>query len=82
MKIGIYDALTGEQIERDATSEEKAMLDAEAAQSVLDKQAKQDAAETLWNTKVSAYAKLGLTVEEIEALAPKPDWLKPSGTLD
>ena len=76
MKIGIYDALTGEQIERDATFEEKAMLDAEAAQSVLDKQTQKEAAETLWNTKVNAYTKLGLTVEEIEALAPTPEWLK------
>ena len=38
--------------------------------------------ENSWNSKVSAYKKLGLTAEEIEAIAPTPLWLKPSGTLD
>ena len=81
MKIGIYDGLTGEQIERDATPVEKALLEAEAEQAIIDKQAKRNAAETLWNTKVSAYEKLGLTAEEIEALAPKPEWLKINAAL-
>jgi hypothetical protein len=30
-----------------------------------------------WETKVAAYQKLGLTPEEIEAIAPTPQWLLP-----
>jgi len=72
MKIGQFDALTGEQIIRDATPEEIAEKEAEIAQWLADKSAKELAAAELRATKISAYQKLGLTSEEIEALLPTP----------
>lgn len=70
MKIGQFDALTGEQIIRDATPEEIAAREAEIAQWLADKEAKEAAAIELRATKISAYKKLGLSETEIEALLP------------
>ena len=72
MKIGEFNALTGEQIVRDATPEEVAEREAEVAEFNADKLAKKVEAEQLRATKISAYQKLGLTAEEIEALVPTP----------
>lgn len=74
-KVFIYDHSTGEEIVREMTDEEQAQRNAEIAAYSAEKQAKQDAAETAWRTKVSAYEKLGLTSDEIKALAPTPEWL-------
>lgn len=72
--IGIYDGSTDTYIERLATDQEQAEIDAreaEAAQKELLLKAQE---EELRATKISAYQKLGLTESEIEALlsAPKP----------
>jgi hypothetical protein len=69
-KITIFDATTGESIEREMTAQEKKnynlLLSEDAA---IQAEAKAKAAE-LRALKVSAYEKLGLTPEEIEALLP------------
>ena len=75
--IQIYDHLTGETIIREMTDAEQAQRDAEVAAYLAEKDAKKTAAESAWRVKVSAYEKLGLTAEEIEALAPTPEWLLP-----
>jgi len=75
--ITIYDHTTGETIVREMTDEEQAQRNAEIAAWKVEKQARQDAEEAAWRTKISAYQKLGLTVDEIEALAPTPTWLRP-----
>ena len=75
--IQIYDHNTGETIVREMSDEEQAERNAEIAAYKVEKQARQDAIEAAWRTKVSAYEKLGLTANEIEALAPTPNWLKP-----
>ena len=72
MKIGEFNALTGEQIVRDATPEEVAAREAEVAEFTSDKLAKKVEVEQLRATKISAYEKLGLTPDEIEALLPTP----------
>lgn len=76
-KIGIYDHLTGEVIVREMTNEEQAERNADIAAYVAEKEAKKTAAESAWRIKVVAYEKLGLTADEIEALAPTPEWLVP-----
>ena len=75
--IQIYNHLTGETIVREMTDQEQAQRDAEAAAYLAEKEAKKTAIESAWKVKVSAYEKLGLTAEEIEALAPTPEWLLP-----
>jgi len=75
--IQIYDHNTGETIVREMSDEEQAERNAEIAAYKVEKQARLDAIEAAWRTKVSAYEKLGLTANEIEALAPTPNWLKP-----
>lgn len=70
MKIGEFDALTGEQIIRDATPEEIAAREAEIAQWAIEKQERIAKAEQLKSQKIAAYEKLGLTQEEIDALVP------------
>ena len=72
MKIGEFNALTGEQIVRDATPEEVAAREAEVAEFNADELAKKVEAQQLRATKISAYEKLGLTPDEIEALLPTP----------
>ena len=47
------------------------------AQMLLQQQQFMALEESQWKAKVSAYQKLGLTIEEIEALAPTPEWLLP-----
>lgn len=70
--IGIYDHSTGEEIVREMTTEEKANRDAEVAVFVAQQEQLKAEAKTLYETKVSAYQKLGLTEAEIEALLPAP----------
>ena len=76
--IVFLDASTGQEIIREMTNEEQEKRNAEIAAWKAEKQAKQKAQESAWRTKVSAYEKLGLTPDEIEALAPTPKWLLPT----
>lgn len=68
MKIGVFDAITGENIVREMTQEELDAKNAEIAEFAAAKKAKEEAEAALRQTKVSAYQKLGLTVEEINAI--------------
>ena len=68
--ISIYDHNTGEHIVREMTAEEQAQYDAEVAEYEAKKAAKEAEAQALRQAKISAYEKLGLTAEEIEALVP------------
>ena len=70
--IGIYDHSTGEEIVREMTAEEKANRDAEVAVFIAQQEQLKTEAKTLYETKVSAYQKLGLTEAEIKALLPAP----------
>ena len=72
MKVGEFNAETGEQIIRDATPDEIAARKAEVAQALAEKAARKAAEEELRATKISAYEKLGLSAQEIEALVPTP----------
>lgn len=72
MKLGQFDAITGEHIVRDATPEEIAAREAEVAEFTANKLARELAAAELRATKIAAYEKLGLTPDEIEALLPTP----------
>lgn len=49
----------------------------EWADAALAKKAREDEAEADRQTKIAAYQKLGLTAEEIEALVPTPQPLRP-----
>ena len=70
--IGIYDHSISKEIVREMTAEEKANRDAEVAVFVAQQEQLKAEAKTLYETKVSAYQKLGLTEAEIEALLPAP----------
>ena len=70
--IGIYNHSTGEEIIREMTPEEKANRDAEIAVFVAQQKQLKAEAKKLYETKVSAYQKLGLSEAEIEALVPTP----------
>lgn len=70
--IGIYDGLTDTYIERVATDEEQAEIDAREAQAAQDEISLKAREEQLRATKIAAYQKLGLTESEIEALVPTP----------
>jgi len=77
----IFNAATGENQIIELNEVETAERLAEIAENQIKKQAQQDNAEALWRTKVSAYEKLGLTEDEIKAIAPTPKWLKPIDEL-
>lgn len=70
MKIGIFDAITGENVVREMTKEEAAARKAEIAEFAAAKIAKEEADAVLKATKIAAYKKLGLTDEEINAILP------------
>lgn len=70
--ISIYNHNTGEQIVREMTADEQEKREAEIT-AQLEKKAEEEAAEqNLRQLKISAYEKLGLSVQEIEALLPTP----------
>lgn len=71
----IHDVATGEIIIEPLTKEEIAERKAEYAQELADLEAKKVKEAELRTLKISAYKKLGLTDEEIEALVPTPDEL-------
>lgn len=68
--ITIVDVATGLNIVREMTDEEQAQHNAEIAFNQAEKAKKEAEALALKETKISAYRKLGLTEEEIEALFP------------
>ena len=76
--IVLINVATGQEIIREMTDQEQAQRKAEIAAWKAEKQARQDIQESAWRTKVSAYEKLGLTPDEIEALAATPKWLLPT----
>jgi hypothetical protein len=71
-KITITDATTNTTIEREMTKEELAARNEMLSQNALDKAEAETKAQELKELKTSAYEKLGLTPEEIEALLPTP----------
>jgi hypothetical protein len=71
-KITITDATTNTTIEREMTEEELAARNAMLSQDALDRAEVEAKAQELKELKTSAYEKLGLTQEEIEALLPTP----------
>lgn len=73
----IVNVLTGENQIIELDEVETAERLAEIAENQIKKQAQRDNVEALWRTKVSAYEKLGLTEDEIKAIAPTPKWLLP-----
>ena len=70
--ISIYNHNTGENISREMTADEETKLNAEILDYQTKRGAKKAAEEALKKVKLSAYEKLGLTAEEIEALLPTP----------
>lgn len=70
--IGIYDHTTGEQIVREMTADELSEFNAQSEAYKAEKLAKENEANELRAIKISAYQKLGLTQQEIDALIP-PD---------
>ena len=68
----IHDVATNEVIIEPLTQEEIKTRAAEYAAEVAELQAKKAKQEELRVLKISAYKKLGLTDEEIEALVPTP----------
>jgi cell division protein FtsL len=72
LTIQIHDVATGEIINREMTDEEQQQFEAERAMNSEAKRLREEQAAQLRATKISAYQKLGLTAEEIEALLPTP----------
>lgn len=66
----IHNATTDEIIVRELTDDEQDELDAARAKALAAKQKTKDEAKAARDLKISAYGKLGLTAEEIEALLP------------
>ena len=73
-----YNHTTGETIVREMTNEEHQQLESEVILNKINEETRQASIESIWQTKVNAYQKLGLTTEEIEVIAPTPKWLLPS----
>lgn len=68
--IFIYDHLTGTEITREMTDEEQALFDAKTQSNFALAEKEKQKQDLLRQNKISAYEKLGLTAEEIEALLP------------
>lgn len=66
----IHNATTDEIIVRELTDDEQDELDAARAKALAAKQKAKDEAKAARDLKISAYEKLGLTAEEIQALLP------------
>jgi hypothetical protein len=69
----IHDAATEEIIVRDLTDEEQAALDASRKEAIAARKKAKADAQAAYELKYGAYEKLGLTVEEINAILPKPE---------
>ena len=70
--IGEYNHNTGENIVREMTPEEIAILEADQTALREGKAQREAEVEATRAAKISAYQKLGLTEAEIEALLPSP----------
>jgi len=68
----IHDVATGQIEIVQLTAEEIAERNAQVQQWKAEREAKEQQAELAKQTKISAYKKLGLTEDEIEALMPTP----------
>lgn len=74
-----YNHINQEEIIREMTAEEIADLEEQSAINAA-KQAADEAAELEeWTSKRNAYAKLGLSADEIEILVPTPPTPRPEG---
>ena len=73
----VHNVSNDEVIVEEMTAEEAAERQADIDKWQSEKTATQTKEENLWKTKVEAYEKLGLTADEIEAIAPTPEWLLP-----
>ena len=71
-KIAIFDGLVGEYVEREMTDQEQTQRDADIEAATNAKLAREAKAEQEREIKRNAFAKLGLSEEEIEALVPSP----------
>jgi hypothetical protein len=71
-QLSHYDHSTGIHIQRDMTEAEQAEYNQQIAEDSIAKEQAKAEAESLRNTKIGAYKKLGLTDDEIEALLPSP----------
>jgi hypothetical protein len=69
-QIGTYNHEIGENIVRELTDDEQKILNAERKKAIEAKKQAVIEEEKLREIKVSAYQKLGLSDEEIEALLP------------
>lgn len=67
-----YDHSTGKIVERLLSDDEQAVRDAEVAALALEEAKQKEIEENTRQLKISAYQKLGLSAEEIEALLPNP----------
>ncbi len=74
--IYLHNVETDEIRIEEMTEEQQASRDAQVIINNAEKKSRQDVVEAAWKIKIQAYEKLGLTSEEIEAIAPKPEWLK------
>jgi hypothetical protein len=79
--ITIVNAEDGTVEVREMTDSEQAQRNAEIGELKAKEQAKQEAEELSWRTKIAAYEKLGLTKAEIETIAPTPEWLLSEKTI-
>ena len=80
--IGIYNHETGENIVREMTDEEKTQYEQENAEYAIEASKKLEKNQEEKAIKISAYKKLGLSDEEIEALLPTPKLVnRDSGTI-
>jgi hypothetical protein len=68
--IGIYNHNTGENVVREMTPEEQEQREIETQAWIAAKEQRLAEANELRQTKIAAYEKLGLTLDEIEALLP------------
>lgn len=69
----IHDVANDEIVIRELTDDEQMQLDA-ARKEAIDAKTKAKAdAKAAYELKYAAYEKLGLSVEEIQAILPKPD---------
>ena len=68
----IHDVANDEIIIRELTEDEQAELDADRKQAIAAKKKAKADAKAAYELKYAAYEKLGLSVEEIDAILPKP----------
>lgn len=69
----IHDVANDEILIRELTDDEQMQLDAARKEAIDAKNKAKADAKVAYELKYAAYEKLGLSVEEIQAILPKPD---------